>query len=241
MTTFPPPIVEVHERVFVVREDAMPGGTKRRFVDPFVAKLAPRYAEFVYATTAYGGAQIALAHACAQAKRRAVVFVAKRDELHARTLEAKLAGAAVIEVPMGFLSNVQAKARAYCALHPRSYLMPFGFDSPEARSAIAAAARDVRARFGAFGEVWCAAGSGTLIRALRDADLGARYVGIAVGRNHANEPPLIAFIRHKQPFGDDAKAPPPFASCSNYDAKVWVYVRERARRGVRALFWNVMG
>lgn len=239
--TFAAPIVEVHERVFVVREDVIAGGTKRRFVDPFVAARAPSFDEFVYATTAFGGAQIALAHACSKAKRKAVVFVAKRNELHARTLEAQIAGASIIEVPMGFLSNVQAKARDYCAKRPRSFLMPFGFDSPEARAAIRDAALDVRARFGKFGEVWCAAGSGTLVQSLRDAELGARYIGVAVGRDHKNQPPLISFIRHPQAFGVDAKEPPSFASCSNYDAKVWAYVRERARRGARTVFWNVMG
>lgn len=239
--TFAAPIVQAHEGVIVVREDVIAGGTKRRFVDPFVASRASDFDEFVYATTAFGGAQIALAHACARAKRRAVVFVAKRGELHARTLEAQIAGANIIEVPMGFLSNVQAKARAYCAIRPRSFLMPFGFDSPEARAAIRDAAQHVRARIGKVGEVWCAAGSGTLIASLRDADLGARYIGVAVGRDHANQPPLISFIRHAQPFGADAREPPPFPSCSNYDAKVWSYARERARRGVRALFWNVMG
>lgn len=244
MTSFAPPIVQIHEGVFVVREDVLAGGTKRRFVDAFVGQRRDDFDEFVYATTAYGGAQIALAHACRAAGRRAVVFVAKRKELHARTKEAAAAGAIIREVPMGFLSNVQAKTRDYCATRPRSCLMPFGFDSPEARAAIRDAAINVRSRYGVFAEAWCAVGSGVLIRSLQEACIAKHYVGIAVGRDIDKEDESVGgatVIRHPLQFGVDAKERPPFPSCSNYDAKVWSFVRERARRGVRSLFWNVMG
>lgn len=239
--TFPPPVVQVYNGIFVVREDAFPGGTKRRFVDPFVMSRADAYDEFVYATTAYGGAQIALAHACARMQRQAVVFVAKRNELHERTAEAKRVGASIVEVPMGFLSNVQSKARAYCATRPRSFLMPFGFDSPEARAAIRDAALEVRRRLGQFEEAWCAVGSGTLIRALQEARLARAYHGVLVGRDHA-EAGAATLVRHPQDFGADApkKDRPPFPSCANYDAKAWRYARESWRLGKRIVFWNVM-
>jgi hypothetical protein len=46
-------------------------------------------------------------------------------------------------------------------------------------------------------------------------------------------------VLHKAPerFEDDAKVPPPFPSCSNYDAKAWRFIAEHAKP--HALFWNV--
>lgn len=241
---YPDPVVELHDGVHVVREDCFKGGTKRRFVDAYVAREAARGAsEFVYATTVYGGAQIALAHACAAAGVKATVFGAKRNELHPRTLEAKNAGAKIVEVPMGFLSNVQAKAKAYC-FETGAHLMPFGFDSDEARAAIAAAAARVRFAHGRFDEAWCAVGSGTLIRALQEAQLAREFHGVCVGRDVDNAHGGNAILmRHPLSFGSDAKAAdrPPFPSCSNYDAKVWKYAREAALTGKRIVFWNVMG
>lgn len=195
----------------------------------------------MYATTVYGGAQIALVHACAAVGVKATVFGAKRNALHARTQEAKDAGGQIIEVPMGFLTNVQAKARTYCE-QTGAHLMPFGFDSAEARAAIARAAQRVRALHGRFDEAWCAVGSGTLIRSLQEAQLAREYHGVLVGRDSAEAGSAILF-RHPLAFGADAKAAdrPPFASCSNYDAKVWRYARERVASGRRVVFWNVMG
>jgi hypothetical protein len=230
---WPEPVVVQHDGIYVVRDDRLPGGTKRRFTDAFVQVVDN--AEVVYAATAYGGAQIALALSAKAAGKRATIFVAKRGRLYPRTLEAKAAGAKIVEVPMGFLSNVQAKARTYCE-KTGAYLMPFGFDSEEARDVIAHAAGSVRKRFGQFDEVWSVIGSGTLIRALQQADLGKKYFAVAVGRDHPDGG-AAEIIRYPRPFASDAYLSPEFPSCSNYDAKAWEYVQ--ARKG-RVLFWNVM-
>jgi hypothetical protein len=235
---WPEPVVKLYDGIHVVRDDLIPGGTKRRFVDSFMLTVSNN--EVVYAATAYGGAQIALALAAAEAGKQATIFVAKRKKLYPRTQEAKDAGAKIIEVPMGFLSNVQAKARVYCE-KTGAYLMPFGFDSVEARAAIAEAAKSVLKRYGRFDEVWCVVGSGTMIRALQEAQLGRAYFAVAVGRDNP-EAGSAKVIRYPRPFSADAKVLPPFPSCSNYDAKVWEYIQERGqdKDKERILFWNVM-
>jgi hypothetical protein len=43
--------------------------------------------------------------------------------------------------------------------------------------------------------------------------------------------------RAPERFEDEALEPPPFPSCSNYDAKAWRFIRRHAEAG--ALFWNV--
>lgn len=235
--TLSDPVVQEWQGIHVVRDDLLSGGTKRRFLDGFVASAG---AEFVYATPAYGGAQIALAFAARASGKRATLFVAKRAELHPRTREAQLAGAKVVEVPHGYLSNVQSKARAYCEA-TGAILLPFGLDTAETRAAIASAARLVRLEHGVFDEVWSVIGSGTLARALQDSGLGRFYFGVAVGKeSDAGE---ATVIRHPQPFDADAKVRPPFPSCSNYDAKAWQHLiaRRITNWPRRMLFWNVMG
>jgi|SRR6185312_9059228 len=239
--SYPDPVVEQHEGISVVREDLLVGGTKRRFVDDYVKHFAAKGArEFVYATTVYGGAQIALAHACRAVGVQATVFGAERKVLHARSQEAVDAGAKFISVPMGFLTNVQAKARAYCQT-TGAHLMPFGFDSPAALAAIANAATRVRQNCGRFDVAVCAVGSGVLIRALQQAQLARSYVGVLVGRDHASAD-NAELIRHKLQFGSDAPRAerPPFPSCSNYDAKAWKTARDLRAKFSRVVFWNVM-
>jgi hypothetical protein len=170
----PPPAIERCGKILVVRDDRVPGGTKQRVLPA----LLNAGREYVYASPAYGYAQVALAHACREVDSRATVFTAKRGKLHPRTLEAKRAGAKVVLVPTGYLSNVQAKARAYCGAVGASFL-PFGFDSPEFRAGLTAVAAGLDL---CPDEVWTVAGSGTLTRSLQAAWPGARFHAVRVGK-----------------------------------------------------------
>jgi hypothetical protein len=118
-----PPVVTDHFGIRIVRDDLFPGGTKARFA----GRLFDGADEVVYASPAEGGAQTALAIIAQQLEKRATIFVAKRQTPHARTLMAKSHGAKVYQVSPGYLSVVQARARAYCAA-TRARLAPFGFD-----------------------------------------------------------------------------------------------------------------
>jgi threonine dehydratase len=185
----------------------------------------------VYASPAYGYAQVALAHACRELSKRATIFTAKRGVLHSRTAEAARAGAKVVQVPTGYLSNVTAKARAY-AEAAGATLLPFGFDTAEFGEALADVARalPVEPR-----EVWTVAGSGTLSRALQRAWPSATFYAVQVGK-----PPAVgraALLAAPESFERDARVCPPFPSCSNYDAKAWRFIVRQASPG--ALFWNV--
>ena len=78
---FPAPVIVTVEGIHVVRDDHIPGGTKRRVLEPLVAKSAGT--EFVYASPAYGYAQIALAysdHDVAELLAREDVQILLRDE-----------------------------------------------------------------------------------------------------------------------------------------------------------------
>ena len=157
----PTPVVEQHAGVLVVRDDLLPGGTKMRAILPLMQVQAA--AEFVYASPAQGYAQLALAHCARLLGRQATVFTAARKVPHPLTLAATHAGATVVPVPCGYLSVVQARARAYAA-ERGAFLVPFGAEYAESLHAIAAAAIATGLQ---PNEVWSVAGSGVLTRALQ--------------------------------------------------------------------------
>lgn len=135
--TLPAPIIHEHAGFLVVRDDLLPGGTKRRAMHT----LFDERSDYVYASPVYGHAQIALAHACHDYGKRALVFCAQRKTRYPLTQQAEIAGAIIHEVPMGFLTVVQARCREYCEQHPEAKLLPFGLDDPTFILALADVAR----------------------------------------------------------------------------------------------------
>jgi hypothetical protein len=227
------PIVKVHAGVHVVRDDLFLGGTKARFL-PVLFESAD---EVVYASPCEGGAQTALAHTAAKLGKRATIFIAKRKTPHDRALEAKRMGAKVMQVPCGYLSVVQARAKEYCA-RTGAFLVPFGVNVPAALTTIAAAARST----GIIpDEVWCASGSGVLARSLGMAWPSASINVVEVGRTLSPADVGRAKI-HKAglPFSKALKERPPFPSCPHYDAKAWRICKAKKGSGT-VLFWNVTG
>lgn len=213
---------------WVVRDDMLPGGTKRRVIDALFDGAAN---EYVYASPAYGFAQVALAHAARDHGVQATIFVAQRKALHMRTTQAHAAGARIVQVPHGYLSNVTAKARAYCEASG-SRMLPWGLDAETVVDRIAALAASLGT---SYPEVWCCAGSGVLTRGLQLAWPDARHMAVMIGArpNAGRAEVLVAPERFEQA----ARERPPFPSCDNYDAKVWRYFRDHAAPG--ALYWNV--
>jgi cysteine synthase len=221
------PVIEQRDNLLILRDDLLPGGTKRRVIDCLLTNAT----EFVYASPAYGYAQVALAITCRELGLQSTIFTAKRNQLHPRTLEAQAAGAQIIQVPYGYLSNVQSKARRYAAEH-NARLLPFGFDTPEIQQRLSALASSLPL---VPAEVWTVAGSGTLTRALQQAWPQARFYAVRVGQKVTCG--RAQMIDAPEKFEDAAKHPPPFASCANFDAKAWRFITQHA--SPNALFWNV--
>lgn len=226
----PPLAIDEIEGIRVVRDDQVLGGTKRRALDRLVADIEAD--ELVYATPAYGFAQIALAGACRAVGKKATIFVAARSERHPRTQAAADLGANIVEVKAGRLNVIQSRARKHCE-DTGAYQVPFGMDDEIFVDAMASVIAELPGP--APEEVWCVAGSGVLTRALQRAFPDASHHAVQIGR----DPDVGEAKLWKAPeaFEDDATDPPPFPSCSNYDAKAWRFIREHAAPG--ALFWNL--
>jgi len=215
--------------ISVVRDDLLTGGTKEAALLSFIEALPQR--ELVYAGPRQGYAQIALAAACQATGRKATLFIAQSKVKHSRSLKAAELGAELHEVPCGYLTVVQARAREYCR-ETGARMLPFGLACDEMERAIESRARDLNI---SPLEVWSVAGSGTLQRGLQRAWPLAKFYAVQIGK-----PPQAGraeVIVAPEKYEQDAKLPPPFPSCLNYDAKAWRHIASKASND--ALFWNV--
>jgi 1-aminocyclopropane-1-carboxylate deaminase/D-cysteine desulfhydrase-like pyridoxal-dependent ACC family enzyme len=240
LSHLPSPVVELHGNVSVVREDLLPGGTKLRYIGPLALE---GHTELVYATSAQGGAQLALAYAARAAGIKATLFVARRGELHPRTREAIAVGAKVIQVEPGYLAVVQKRAKDYATSRASkgTHYVEFGGASPRTIEILAAAAAHVAELYGRFDEVWCSAGSGVLSLGLQRGIPDAQHVVVCCGHHH--EQLGDATLRYSGVrYGVDEKQRAPFPACPTYERKTWrALMSTFPFAGRRVLFWNVMG
>lgn len=220
--------------LWVVRDDETPGGTKARVIGPLLEGVS----EAVYASPAEGFAQVALAHACRERGIRATVFVAERRKPHPNTVAAARAGAIIHPERPGYFSVIKKRAADYCE-ESGARLLPFGLDAEPVLEEIEHLARSIWPVNRPPMEVWCVAGSGVLARGLARAWPGARHRCVQIGRQLLPDdvPASAEVFEAPEAFARDAEIPPPFPSCSNYDAKAWRFILRHAVDG--ALFWNV--
>ena len=224
------PVIEKIDNINVVRDDFLEGGTKMRFILPYLQERNEK--EFVYASPAFGYAQVALSACCKLLGKKAVIFTAKRKEPHKLTHKAKQLGAKVFFVPFGYLSNVQSKAKKYCD-NEGAHLIPFGVDIPFAKDCLTNVARTLNIE---PKEVWTVAGSGTLTRALQNAWIDANFYAVEIGKKNTN----IGWAKRltaPEKYEQESKIKPPFPSSLWYDAKCWQFIKKQA--STDALFWNV--
>ena len=233
-TNLPKPVIKEYDGIKVVRDDLLNGGTKRRAFTTYI-KSKPEIDEFVYASPRQGYAQLSLAYACRDLGKKATVTIPE-GQRYWLTHKSEELGANIIEVPMGFLTNIQAKAKKYC-FNNGAHLIPFGGDHP----VIIEAMRQTALSIGIEPtEVWTVMSSGVLSRGLQGAWPDAKVYGVRIGHNTTpREQGRAETFKSDYKFHQECKKPerPPFPSSLTYDSKAWSFIREYASDG--ALFWNV--
>lgn len=229
--------IEIHNGIYVLRDDKLLGGTKSVFIEKL---LDPDATEYVYASPVYGGFQIALSGVCKRLEKKAIIFCPKRSIPHPNSLKCKSLGATVYQVPYGYLSNIQAKSRVYCSKSNTRQLLPFGADSPVAINAIAERTKEVVSILGFEPEnICCAIGSGTLVRGILEGTTKSKVIGVRVGKASKIFNERLQVIDYGKPFEACSNAKAPFPSCENYDLKAWETLLRLNLSGT-ALFWNVL-
>lgn len=234
-----PVVIEKHNGVDVLRDDLLPGGSKSRFL-PHLIKGAT---EVVFGGPFCGGAPLCLSVWGKEMGIKVTLFYAKRKELHRNQKKALENGATIYQVPFGYMTNVQSKAKKYCADTGAKFL-PLGFDTPEAVVPFQSDMKWILDNYGDYDEIWVACGSGMLARCLGGVFTNSKIMAVRVGLSSRNTkqdyPPNVHFVDCPYKFEADCKSKPPFPSSENYDAKAWEQLMLRGVGDKKILFWNVL-
>lgn len=233
--------LEQHDGISVLREDLIPGGSKSRFVPALVGGAR----EIVFGGPFCGGAPVALSEVGKRLGIPVTIFYAQRKELSIYQRKVLDNGAKIIQVPHGYMSNVQAKARRY-AEEQGAKFVPLGLDLPEAQAPFLAFMRKLRSDIGDPDEIWCATGSGMLARCLGLGFPFSRVFGVRVGLDSRSSkqqfPRNVQLLPCKYDFAQACKFAVPFPSSPFYDSKAWEILKAtRPDPGSsKILFWNVL-
>ena len=252
----PAPVVEPlrdDPHTLVVRDDVLPGGTKRRALDYLIGHH-PDYTgiqEWVYGSSpAHGYAQVALSLVCRHYGKQAVLFMADRDASTRHPLQhaGLLAGGDYRWVPNGMLSVTEKRARDYVAESPETRaLLPMGGNTPDALASLVQVMKTMVAMHIPDQEhlhIWSVISSGTLSRALQIAFPQATVHGVIVGHQPTPEQAGRAVL-YQSPYVFRSRIKtseaPPYPSAAEYDAKLWPFfcAWRIAHPTTPALIWNV--
>jgi len=238
-------IEKVCPNVWVLADQTRCGGTKGRFLANLLNQEPyKRYMEYVYVTEFPGGAQIALAQAALHLQKHATLFLPSGADKPNPTIARELGATIKIEA-----DDPWKAAQLYVQGSQQRVLLPNGLAIQGMHEALVECASKLAKKHGTFDQVWCAVGSGHLLRALAETDLGKEYHGVAVTGgipehiqklSRINE--HVKVVQHPLKWTElvQPNQAPPFDSALYYDAKVWSAVVSAARSPVRILFWNVM-
>lgn len=259
--TFSPPVVvskvETAQRtVHIVREDLLPGGTKRRAVIPYLDDLIGEgYDEFVYASPFCGFAQVALAYGANALEQKAKIFAEQAPsfdgaaDFHELSVHARSLGADVVLAES--LPDAGKRATTYAQSIPGAFQIPLGFNDTKFLSHYADALQEqfkiLVQELGRTPEsIWLPVGSGTLTRVFRDVipswvHLNCVNVHVLKADDQRIQSVLqlrgVTMFEADVPFHERSSDSTPVPSNAFYDAKIWRFVKDRAESG--DVWWNV--
>lgn len=231
--------IENHHGIYVVRDDLLPGGTK----SILLSEINNNVKELVYASPVYGGFQIALAIYCKTHNKKATIFCAKRTKQHANTLKCIEHGANVVEVPYGYLTVIEKKAREYCIGKLNVEKIIFGASTNKNKLIIAKRVQQALKILPFIpDEIWCAIGSGTLISGILLGTNNINIVGVQVGAEFKETHKNLRILKYPKSFDKESKIKIDFPSMPNYDLKAFeLCLKElELNPNKKILFWNVL-
>ena len=228
--------LDIYKNITVLRDDLLVGGTKSRFLHLL---LDPKKKGYVYASPVYGGFQIALSSVATSMKKQAIIFTPERKKPHYNTLKAADQGAEIIEIRPGHLRVINKRAKDFVASYPEYQYLKFGANYPDAIRLIAGTMQSITNDLGKEpSEVYCAVGSGTLVKGILAGTTKAKVTGVVVGKEFAYEHERLRLIKYPKGFDYLSKYKAPFQSMPNYDLKALEVCLE-LKKSNDVLFWNV--
>ena len=222
--------------IAVLRDDKLIGGTKSRFLKSLLDETKDGY---VYATPVFGGFQIALSEVATSMGKRAILFTPERKKRHYNTIKCAQAGGVLFEVKPGYLSVLQKRAKDFIKHNPDYQYIEFGANYEIAIDSIAKTMRKVSDELGKEPkEIYCAVGSGTLVKGILKGTDQAEVTGVVVGKEFNFKHERLRLIKYPKPFDKVSNYKAPFQSMPNYDLKA-LEVCMQLKKHNETLFWNV--
>ena len=233
------PEVVDHEGFMVVRDDLIEFGSKCRFGDYLVKNCTKD--TLVYVQPRCGFAGISLSYLANKYNKRLVLFMPSSKEISDHQAICIERGAIPKFRRIAAMPNLNKIAKKW-AEDNNAFFIPLGLVHMTVTAAIINTCDRIIKHYGCPKQVWCAISTGVLSRGLQIGFHKAEFHSVAVARNlKEGELGRSKVYSHPKAFTSnvDLDHKPPFPSASNYDAKVWQYMKELGQPG--ALMWNVAG
>lgn len=228
-SSFPDPVIEIHNGITIVREDLLEVGSKARAGEALIANC--KSDTIVYVQPRFGFAGISLTNLCKKYNKKLVLFMPSSKEISEHQAYCIENGCEYYFHRIAAMPNLNKIAKNF-ADDNNAFFIPLGLKHELVTAMIIKAAIKIPEPK----SFWTAFSTGVLNRALQIAWPNADAYGLAVSRNIKDgEKGRAKIIGHYQNFSENSKKIPPYPSASNYDAKVWEYLKEGD------LFWNVAG
>jgi hypothetical protein len=228
-SSFPDPVITNHFGINVVREDLLEVGSKCRAGELLIATC--KSDTIVYVQPRFGFAGVSLTKLCQMYEKKLVLFMPSSKEVSEHQAYCIEKGCEYHFHRIAAMPNLNLIAKKW-AKDNGAFFIPLGLKHKLVTAMIVATASKIKEPE----SFWTAFSTGVLNRALQIAWPNSIANGVAVSRNvQLGERGRANIISHYRNFSQDSLVLPPFPSASNYDAKVWEYLRPGD------LFWNVAG
>lgn len=219
-----PPVIETYDGLQVVRDDLLPGGTKRRALVNWLPSLDTDH--FIYAGSVFGSGGWALAEACHDLGLTCTLALSKAD-YYPHWLD-------LIDCGIKWF-DPQPVEHIYQSFNNAKGLLPLGYSDPGFKSCLT----DIFVKSGLTpSSVWMPCVSGVLLQSAQAAWPNTEFNAVCVAKNHGN---IGNATKYQTPekYYQPARNPPPYPANLFSDAKLWPFAQKFAVKDT--LIWNTSG
>jgi len=228
-------VIDKYKNLNVLRDDTINGGSKSRFIKELLETNKKGY---VYCSIGYGALQVCLSNICKQENKECIIFTPDKKIKDTNTLKVIENGGHVNFIPYGRMNVLKKRARDFIADNPNYQLITFGADSDLAINKLSDTMTKIIEKLEKEpDDIFCAVGSGTLLKGILKSTKNATIHGVVVGKDFKINNPRVILYKYPKPFSYESKLEIPFESNKNYDRKALEYAL--LFNGVDTFFWNV--
>lgn len=218
----PPPIVEQHNLVKVVRDDYI-NGSKCRFADLLIQSIPEE--TLVYVQPRVGLAGVSILNIAKRYNKKVVLFMPSSKEISHHQAVCIERGAIPKFYRIAAMPNLNLIAKAWAEKNGAKFI-PLGLKHELVVACASRVAYDLALKHGEPDVMFVATSTGVLVRGLQIGMPNTKFFAVTVARNMkqgelGRAEPIIEPLAFQQ--AEKKQNLPPFPSVNTYDAKIWKY------------------